>query len=246
MGRNQMASHQATGQDMGMTKDHRKAEVWLVTRSVETGQESRISLAESRRILARRRTDDEKAMGKLSFPVYALEGWQGPRYFAVTGRSSKKVISAGLGHGAPEDEVGPLAFVESLVPQTAIWGDPESFFSQMLWQNPGTKPEEVARRYAAEQPESHQSLAVEFLGFADRVRVVDARLSFDRTPVPASVVDFGQRWLAQADFEDYLVRLDVRGMARSELRCVRIHDIEPYIVGQRSLEEGQRRRSFPS
>jgi hypothetical protein len=173
------------------------------------------------------------------FPLYGLPpAWPGSRHLGgwegSWAKGQRPVTTAlSLGHGDPLAEAGPQLRVEVRVEGV----EPELGMTMRV----------ESRRHLAEDlwlqavPPAHD-LAQHFEQFAAVRRRPDPAWSQVTIPVDGRLVGFwwlaeGRHWVAQAELDDRTLTLRARDLPVESVELVRVSDLEPYIEGQRRLQE---------
>jgi hypothetical protein len=174
-----------------------------------------------------------------SFPLYGLPAaWPGWRHLGGWEGSWTKgqrpvTTALSLGHGDPLAEEGPQLRVEV----RAEGVEPE----------PGTTMGVQSRRQLAEDlwlqaaPQAHHP-AEHFEQLAAVRRRPDpawslVTISVDGRPVGFWWLAEGRHWVARAELDERTLSLYGRDLPVESVELVRVSDLEPYIQGQRRLQE---------
>jgi hypothetical protein len=174
-----------------------------------------------------------------SLPLYGLPAaWPGWRHLGGWEGSWTKgqrpvTTALSLGHGDPLAEEGPQLRVEV----RAEGVEPEL----------GVTMRVQSRRQLAEDlwlqaaPPAHDP-AEHFEQFAAVRRRPDPAWSLVTIPVDGRPVGFwwlaeGRHWVAQAELDKRTLTLHARDLPIEAVELVRVSDLEPYIQGQRRLQE---------
>jgi hypothetical protein len=164
------------------------------------------------------------------FPLYGLPAsWSGLRQlggWSGGGSEGRPVTTAlELGHGDPLAEEGPQLRVE--VRDEHVRAERRRGLAEELWLAAASPAHDAAEYWeqvaaARSRPESAWS----------RVRIpVDGR------PVAFQRLAQGRHWVASAELDDRTLTLHARDLPVESVELVRVTDLEPYIHGQRRLEE---------
>jgi len=173
------------------------------------------------------------------FPLYGLPAaWPGPRYLGGWEGSWAKgqgpvTTALSLGHGDPLAEAGPQLRVEV----RAEGVEPELGMTMRV-QSRRDLAEELWLQAA---PQAHDP-AEHVEQLAAGRRRPDPAWSQVTIPVDGQPVGFwwlteGRHWVAHAELDDRTLTLHARDLPVESVELVRVTDLEPYIQGQRRLQE---------
>jgi hypothetical protein len=173
------------------------------------------------------------------FPLYGLPAaWSGWRHLggwegSWAGGQRPVTTALSLGHGDPLAEEGPQlrveVRVERLEPRVGMTMRIQSRrqLAEDLWlaaAPPAHDPAEHFERLAAVRRRPDPTwLQVTIL--------VDGR------PVGFEWLTEGRHWAAQAELDERTLTLDARDLPVESVELIRVTDLEPYIQGQRRLQE---------
>jgi hypothetical protein len=138
-----------------------------------------------------------------------------------------------LGHGDPLTDQGPQLRVEVRVERVdaeqvpTVSSESRRHLAEDLWLAAASQAPDAAERWE---------------------RIVGARRRPDPTwsqvtiPVDGRLVDFewpgeGRHWVARAELDDRTLTLHGRDLPVESVELVRVSELEPYIQGQRRLQE---------
>jgi ribosomal protein L37E len=224
------------------------AAVWLVFFSTAFwggGGSSRslatevLRVVRPRRAIERDHRQEVERFRAAPFPLYGLPtSWSGPRHLGGWGerwdqRRRRPVTTAlSLAHGQPLAEEGPQLRVEVESYREGEQVRPGGSerrrgLAEELWWEAAPTAHDVAQRWdqvvaAHRRPDSGWS----------RVTIpVDGR------PVGFQWLAEGRHWVAHAELEDRTLTLHGRDLPVGSVELVRVLDLEPYIQGQRRLQE---------
>jgi hypothetical protein len=164
------------------------------------------------------------------FPLYGLPAsWPGPRHLGGWeggwARGQRPVTTAlSLGHGEPLAEEGPQLRVEVRVGHV------------------GAEPRDLAEELWLQAAPQVHDLAEHFGQLAAARRRPDPGWSRVTIPVEGRRVGFewlaeGRHWVARADLDDRTLTLHARDLPVESVELVGVSDLEPYIEGQRRMQE---------
>jgi hypothetical protein len=173
------------------------------------------------------------------FPAYGLPpSWPGPRQLGgwegswAKGQRRPVTTALSLAHGEPLAEQGPQLRVEVRFSREGeqvltVRSERQRCLAEELW------------REAA--PQAHD-LAEHFDQVAAARRRPDPAWSQVTIPVDGRPVGFqwlaeGRHWIARAELDDRTLTLHGRDLPVESMELVRVTDLEPYIQGQRRLQE---------
>jgi hypothetical protein len=173
------------------------------------------------------------------FPLYGLPAaWPGPRHLGGWeggwARGQRPVTTAlSLGHGEPPVDQGPQLGVEVRVEHL----DPE----QAMTVRDGSRRDLAEELWLAAAPQA-QDPAEQIDRLAAARRRPDPAWSQVMIPVDGRPVGFwwlaeGRHWVARAELDDRTLTLHARDLPVEAVELVRVTDLEPYIQGQRRLEQ---------
>jgi hypothetical protein len=196
---------------------------------------------------AKRHCHGRLVPGRL-LPLYGLPpAWPGSRYlggweggWAMGQRPVTTALS--LGHGDPLTDQGSQLRVEVRVERVdaervpTVLSESRRHLAEDLWLAAASQAPDAAERWE---------------------RIVGARRRPDPTwsqvtiPVDGRLVDFewlgeGRRWVARAEVDDRTLTLHGRDPPVESVELVRVSDLEPYIQGQRRLQEAWARTTTRS
>ena len=173
------------------------------------------------------------------FPSYGLPpSWSGPRQLGgreeswSKGRRRPVTTALSLGHGEPLAEEGPQLRVEVRIYREgdqvlAVRSESRRGLADELWweaapaaNDPAEHWDQVAAAHRRPDPTWSQ-----------------VRIPVDGRPVAFGWLAEGRHWVARADLEDRTLTLRGRDLPVESVELVRVIDLEPYIQGQRRLEE---------
>ena len=173
------------------------------------------------------------------FPLYGLpSAWPGARYLGgwegSSGKGRRPVTTAlSLAHGDPLTDQGPELRVETGAEQM----DTDQAMAGPL----------QSRRHLAEElwlraAPPDQELAAHVERLAAARRRPDPAWSQVTIPVAGRPVAFdwlaeGRHWVARAELDDHTLTLHGRDLPVESVELVQVADLEPYIQGQRRLQE---------
>jgi hypothetical protein len=192
-----------------------------------------------RQVIERDHRQEVERFRAAPFPLYGLPpAWPGPRYLGGWEGSWTKgqrpvTTALSLGHGDPLVEEGPDLRVEVRVEDV----DPEHAATMVVGR----------RRMLAEDlwiqaaPQGHD-IAQHVEQLAAARRRPDPAWSQVTIPVDGRPVGFwwlaeGRHWVALAELDGRTVALHGRDLPVESVELVRVSDLQPYIQGQRRLQE---------
>jgi hypothetical protein len=163
------------------------------------------------------------------FPLYGLPpAWPGPRHLGGWeggwAKGQRPVTTAlSLAHGDPLTDQGPELRVEVRVEHAASRRD----LAEELWLRatpPALDPAEHAAQFAAarRRPDPPWS---------------QVTIPVDGRPVAFEWLAEGRRWAARAELDDRTLTLHGRDLPVESVELVQVADLEPYIQGQRRLQQ---------
>jgi hypothetical protein len=173
------------------------------------------------------------------FPLYGLPAaWAGPRYLGgwegSWARGQRPVTTAlSLAHGEPRTEEGPQLRVEVRTEHVdtelgmTVRGGSRGDLAEELWLQAAPR---------AHDPAEH------FDQLAAARRRPDPTWSQVTIPVDGRPVGFwwlaeGRHWVARAELDNRTLTLHARDLPVQAVELVRVLDLEPYVQGQRRLQE---------
>jgi hypothetical protein len=173
------------------------------------------------------------------FPLYGLPpAWPGPRHLGGWEGGWAKgqrpvTIALSLGHGDPLAEEGPQLRVEVRVEQmepelaTTMRLQSRRHLAQELW---------LQAAPPAHDPAEHIDQLVAARHRPDPVwsRVT---IPVDGRPVAFEWLAEGRHWVAWAELDDRTLTLHGRDLPVDSVELVQVGDLEPYIQGQRRLQQ---------
>jgi hypothetical protein len=223
------------------------AAVWLVFFSTAFwggGGSSRslaievLRLVSPARAMARDQREEVERFLAAPFPLYGLPAsWPGPRQlggWAGGGSEGQPVTTAlELGHGDPLAEEGPQLRVEVSVERLdtgqvpAEWSQRRRGLAEELW---------LAASPPAHDPAGHW-YQIAAVGSRPEPAWSQVTIPVDGRPVGFAWLAEGRHWVAQGELEDRTLTLRARDLPVESVQLVRVTDLEPYLQGQRRLEQ---------
>jgi hypothetical protein len=192
------------------------------------------------RAMARDRRQQAERFRAAPFPLYGLPAsWPTPRQLGGWAQGwseseGRRVTTAlELGHGDPRAEQGPQLRVEVSLERVeteqvpAVRSEGRRSLAEELWWEAVAQTHDVAEHWeqvaaARRRPDPAWS----------RVTIpVDGR------PVAFQWLGEGRHWVAQAGLEDRTLALRGRDLPVESVELEQVTDLEPYVEGQRRLEE---------
>jgi hypothetical protein len=172
------------------------------------------------------------------FPLYGLPAsWPGPRQLGgwAGGGSERRPVTTALelDHGEPLAEEGPQLRVEVSVERLdtgqvpAEWSQHRRRLAEELWFAAVPPAHDVAEHW-------HQVAVSHGRPDAAWSRVM---IPVDGRPVAFEWLAEGRHWVAQGELDDRTLTLRARDLPVESVQLVRVSGLEPYIQGQRRLEE---------
>jgi hypothetical protein len=174
------------------------------------------------------------------FPLYGLPpAWPGPRYLGGWEGSQAKgqrpvTTALTLAHGDPLTDQGPELRVDVRVEQMefeqadAVQVGMRRFLAEELWLRAAPPTGDLAEhveRLAAARRRPDQAWS-------------QITIPVDGRPVAFEWLAEGRHWVAQAELDDCTLTLHGSDLPVESVELVRVSDLEPYIEGQRRLQEG--------
>jgi hypothetical protein len=168
------------------------------------------------------------------FPLYGLPpAWPGWRHFGgwegTWAKGQRPVTTAlSLGHGDPLADQGPQLRVEVRVEQAMTTRVQESRdLAEDLWLQAAPRAGDLAGHVGQ---------------FAAARRRPDPAWSEVTVPVEGRPVGFawlaeGRHWVARAELDDRTLTLHGRDLPVGSVELVQVSDLEPYVQGQRRLQQ---------
>lgn len=193
-----------------------------------------------RRAMQRDHQQEVERFRAAPFPLYGLPpSWPGPRHLGgweggwAKGQHGSVTTALCLAHGGPLAEEGPQLRVEVRVERM----EPEQ----------GMTVRVQSRRHLAENlwleaaPPAHDP-AEHWDRLAAAHRRPDPAWTQITIPVDGRPVGFewlaeGRHWVARAELDDHTLTLHARDLPVESVELVRVTNLEPYIEGQRRLEQ---------
>jgi hypothetical protein len=196
---------------------------------------NRVSAEQSKNRMEAELRRREERFRSAPFPLYGLpESWQGLRCLGGGSWSETTVEALSLVHGVPVAGNGPILAVETST-SGAVGGDAFEMLAQDLWRWPGSTVQEVLEEWKASS--RGQRLLKDLLEHAPDPGLPSRSTASFR--VQDRIVDFATlqrqgRWVARAEVDGFVVRLDAHDFPMQGVELVRIDDVEPYVNGSRA------------
>jgi hypothetical protein len=192
-----------------------------------------------RQAIERDHEQEVKRFRAAPFPLYGLPpAWPGPRHLGGWEGGWAKGQQPGttalsLGHGDPLADQGPQLRVGVRVER--VEGE------QMMTVRGGSRRDLAEELWLAAAPQA-QDPAEHFDQVAAARRRPEPAWSQVMIPVDGRPVGFwwlaeGRHWIARAELDDRTLTLRGRDLPVEAVELVRVTDLEPYIQGQRRLQE---------
>jgi hypothetical protein len=164
------------------------------------------------------------------FPLYGLPAsWSGLRQLGgwSKGSSEGQLVTTALelGHGDPLAEEGPQLRVE--VRDEHLHAEQRRGLAEELW---------FAAAPPTHDPAGHWVQIAAVHGRPESAWS-PVRIPVDGRPVAFGWLAQGRHWVASAELDDRTLTLHARDLPVESVELVRVTDLEPYIAGQRRLEE---------
>jgi hypothetical protein len=224
------------------------AAVWLffVSTALWGGGSSRPLATEVLRVVrpgravARDRRQQVERFRAAPFPLYGLPAsWPGPRQLGgceerwSKDRRGPVTVALDLGHGDPLAEQGPQLRVEVRVEHVdteqvlAVRVQSGRDLAEELWLQAAPTADDAAEHWdriaaARRRPDPAWS---------------QVTIPVEGRPVAFQWLGEGRHWVAQAELDDRTLTLRGRDLPVESVELVRVFDLQPYIEGQRRLEE---------
>ena len=185
--------------------------------------------------------DHEQAVERFRaapFPLYGLPAaWPGPRYLGGWEGGWAKgqrpvTLALSLAHGEPLAEQGPQLRVEVRAEHV----DDEHMTVRLQGRRDLAEELWLAAAPPAHDPAEH----VDQLAAARRrpdPAWSQVTIPVDGRPVGFAWLAEGRHWVARADLDDHTLTLHARDLPVESVELVRVSNLEPYIQGQRRLQQ---------
>jgi hypothetical protein len=190
------------------------------------------------RAMARDQREEVERFLAAPFPLYGLPAsWPGPRQLGgwAGGGSERQPVTTALelGHGDPLAEEEPQLRVEVSVERLDTGQDPAEWsqrrrgLAEDLW---------LAASPPAHDPAGHW-YQIAAVGSRPEPAWSQVRIPLDGRPVAFAWRAEGRHWVARAELDDRTLTLHARDLPVESVQLVRVTDLEPYLQGQRRLEQ---------
>jgi ribosomal protein L37E len=197
-----------------------------------------LRLVSPARAMARDQREEVERFLAAPFPLYGLPAsWPGPRQLGgwAGGGSERQPVTTALelGHGDPLAEEGPQLRVEVSVERLdtgqvpAEWSQRQRGLAEDLW---------LAAAPPAHDPAEHWERIAALRSRPDAAWA-QVSIPVDGRPVAFAWLAEGRHWVAQGELEDRTLTLHARDLPVESVQLVRATDLEPYLQGQRRLEQ---------
>ncbi len=193
------------------------------------------------RAMARDHRQEAERFRAAPYPLYGLPAsWPGPRHLGgwegswSKGRRRTVTVALSLGHGDPRADQGPQLRVEvrdehvqaDHVP-TVNESERRRGLAEELWWEAAPNALDIAEHWeqvaaARRRPDPVWSQVM---------------IPVDGRPVAFQWLAEGRHWVAQTELDGRTLTLQARGLPVESVELVRVLDLEPYIEGQRCLQE---------
>jgi hypothetical protein len=214
--------------------------LWGAGRSGQPLATDLLRVVRPRRAIERDHRQEVERFRAAPFPLYGLPpAWSGPRHLGgweegwARGQRGSVTTALCLAHGGPLAEAGPQLRGEVRVEQVdteqvmTVWAQSRRDLAENLWLDAA--------------PQAHD-LAEHWDQLAAARRRPDPAWSQVTIPVDGRLVGFewlaeGRHWVARAELDNRTVTLHARDLPAESVELLRVTDLEPYIEGQRRLQE---------